>query len=51
MRVWNVNYGFGTVIENRGQTLVIRFDVDPWFPVEVDLRRVVGAEILPKEWQ
>lgn len=42
-RVWNVDFGFGTVLQDNGQTLLIRWDCDPWFPCEVDLRKVTPA--------
>ena len=50
MRVWNVDFGFGTVMRDNGQRLLVQFDEMPWFPQEVDLRNLVGAELLPTEW-
>ena len=43
-RVWNVNYGFGTVVIDKGQRLWVEFDLLPMAPMWVDLRKVVPAE-------
>ena len=51
MRVWNVDFGFGTVMRDNGQRLLVQFDEMPWMIHEVDRRNLVRAELLPKGWQ
>ena len=49
-RVWNVDFGFGTVIQNNGQHVLVQFDRIPWMTHEIDVRRLVQAELLPEGW-
>jgi len=51
MRVWNVDFGFGTVVRDNGQHLLVQFDEMPWMVQEVDRRNLVDAELLPKGWR
>ena len=51
MRVWNVDFGFGTVVRDNGQRLLVQFDEMPWMIQEVARRNIVDAELLPQGWQ
>ena len=51
MRVWNVDFGFGTVVRDNGQHLLVQFDEMPWMVQEVDRRNLVDAELLPQGWR
>lgn len=50
MRVWSVDFGFGTVIQDNGQRVLVQFDRIQWTPLEIDVRRLVQVELLPEGW-
>lgn len=43
-RVWCVDFGFGTVVQDNGQFLLICWDCEPLFPATVNRKEVIPAE-------
>lgn len=44
MRVWNVHYGFGTIIQEKRGYRFVRFDLLPAMPIWVENARLIPAE-------